>query len=210
VLRCCALLGLIVASVASAAPPANHRVPEPALSLGVVDVSLVDQFPSERPGEVMACAPAIAARLAVCLRESRETQVDGQLAVHRRWLAASDVANIVRPVIERLGVAEPTGRVVRVPDFKRSFWQTTGREAWAAPLIDPSAVRAALGATGPLLIAAPRDGLLMAWVPGDEAFDRAMAIGVREQFEAGPASISPAIVHHEGGAWRYFGQAVPR
>ncbi len=74
-----------------------------------------------------------------------------------------------------------------------------------APLLFPDAIAARLGAS--FVVAAPARGVLLAWTPGDAAFDKVMAVGARRMFESMPDPVSPLVYRWDRDRWVTWGQA---
>lgn len=103
---------------------------------------------------------------------------------------------------------EALARLERTPveGFAQSYWLSSrgdGRDH--VPVLFPEDLRALVG--GDVVIAAPVHGVLLAWLPGDLDFDKAVAVGVKQMYETLPDPVSPLLYRWDGKLWRTWGEA---
>lgn len=76
----------------------------------------------------------------------------------------------------------------------------------AAPLLVPETLAVVLG--GPLVVAIPAQGAVVAWVPGNPVMDKVLAVGVRRMYDEAKHGISPKLYRWSKDGWIVWGEAV--
>jgi len=162
-----------------------------------------------RAGEALACREVWPDELRVCLTVVEETV--------RRWVSDRDLAawgvdldGLVRTVGERARAPlAHRPRATSIDDMPGTYWLSAEGDGWdAALLLRPEWIVARAGGA-PVLVAAPSDGTVLAWRPGDAALDKVMAVGARRMFDAHPAGVTAVVHQWDGEKWSPFGEAVP-
>lgn len=181
---------------------AATRPVDPSLEpVGVEDAYRAWALAEGRPdgrAELVCRAFAEGARLCFVWRDPTRrvyvTRADGLDLATVEAQAAADAAAAV------------AGMSRVVPDgFTRAYHlraEGDGRDH--APLLAPDALAARVG--GPPVVGVPARGVLVAWLPGDPAFDKVVAVGVRRMFETLPDPVSPSLWRWEGGQWKLWGE----
>jgi hypothetical protein len=196
-----AFAALLALGLVAAAPPPSR--PDP----GLEPADVVDQYRAwaaskHRKGDAteLVCRP-FAEGAQLCFTHA----VGGA----RTWFTKADGKDAAALEAEGRGTAEEAmARLEAVPveGFTRSYWLSAkgdGRDH--VPVLFPDALDAKLG--GPAVVAAPARGVLVAWLPGDLDFDKAVAVGVRRMYETLPDPVSPLIWRWDGKAWKTWGEA---
>lgn len=73
-----------------------------------------------------------------------------------------------------------------------------------APLLAPEALAAKVGAG--VVVGVPNRGALVAWVPGDPAFDRVVAAGVYRMHTTLPDPVTEVLFQWDGTDWKVWGR----
>lgn len=76
----------------------------------------------------------------------------------------------------------------------------------AAGLLWPDRLAEIAGATP--VVAVPAQGVLMFWVPGEDAMDKVLAVGARKIQAAAEQPVSRKIYRWDGARWAVWGEAV--
>jgi len=135
----------------------------------------------------------------------------------RRWVTEADLASwgvvldaVVAAVIERARAPlSDRPRPTRIDDMQGTYWVSAEGDGWdAALLLKPEWIAARLGGA-PVLVAAPAEGTVLAWRPGDAKLDKVMAVGAKRMYDSQPGSVTPMVYQWDGEHWKAFGQAVP-
>ncbi len=127
----------------------------------------------------------------------------------RYWTAAEG-----RTVAELEGVARAAAEAsaarlesVAVDGFTAGYFLgAVGDGRDHAALLSPDAMAARIGAPG-FVVGIPARNVLVAWIPGDSSFDKAVAVGVRRMYETLPNAVSPLIYRWDGAVWRTYAEA---
>lgn len=135
----------------------------------------------------------------------------------RRWVEQADLgrwgvsAEALRAAVEQASAAPIEGaQPVSIEGMSERYLQLVDGDGWAvAGLLRPELLAQRLGG-GPLRVAMPSQGVLVAWRPAGLEVDKVMAVGVQELYASQPDALSPRVFLWSGTAWRPFGQAVPR
>jgi hypothetical protein len=204
------LASWLLVAFAAARPP----VPD-GLRPVVADVGAPGRFAAWRkesglPPVDLACEPALPGAVLLCFRiweggARRWVTVDDL----RRWgLATGDLRTTLIPeALRRIETAER----IAIEGTSASYLRLVDGDGWAAAaVLAPGAIAARLGAeSGSVRVAFPAETVFVAWRSGDADLDRIMAVGVRELYDAQPASVSPGVFTWDGRVFTSFGEAVP-
>ena len=134
----------------------------------------------------------------------------------RRWVTTADVsgwgvdlAAVRAAMVDRAAShLAPEGRPVE--GLNATFWQAVDGDGWAAAgVLRPGDLSRALG-DGPLAVAMPTDQILIAWHPGREEVDRAVAVGIHELWDGKDGAVSAVAFTWDGASWAPWGVATPR
>jgi hypothetical protein len=158
----------------------------------------------------LACDPLWPEHALLCFKR-REGDRDRWVttADATRW--GTDVAGLRAWAAERaLQVLATQPDRMQVTDSTQSYWVAAEGDGWsAAVLLQPVALAEKIGSPA-IHVAAPMDGVVLAWPGGDAALDTIVAVGVREMYDQGKQPISPVIFEWTGTRWREFAEAKPR
>lgn len=155
----------------------------------------------------LVCDPLWPSVVDVCFRSAG--------AVSPGWFHASEVAGSARSAliadVRRASVAVVArARWQEVAGMSHRYLTLATDDGWAAAgLLRPDLLVERLGG-GPIRVAMPARGLLVAYTPAGPALDRVMAVGIRELYDAQAVGLSPKVFQWDGHSWRSFGEAVPR
>ena len=157
----------------------------------------------------LSCLPAGPRGLLVCFRLWEHGE--------RRWVHRADLVawgatvEQVRDAVERRAQRVVAGaRLVAVDGLPHRYLQIADGDGWAAAgVLLPGALAERLGG-GPVRVAVPAQGVLVAYRAAGVDLDRVMAVGVREIYAEQPQAVSPTVHEWTGEAWRTFGEAVPK
>jgi hypothetical protein len=158
--------------------------------------------------EPLACEVVWKDHARVCF-----TVVDGE---KKRWVTEADLASwgvdldaVVTAVIDRARAPlSDRPRARKVDEMAGTYWLSAEGDGWDAALLrEPQWIVERVGAA-PVLVAAPADGTILAWRPGDAELDKVMAVGARRMFDTQPGSVTPMVFQWDGKSWLAFGQAV--
>lgn len=122
------------------------------------------------------------------------TRADGLDAAAAEALAGAD-ARASLDALQPQAVEGMTG----------TFWlraEADGRDH--APLLAPEALAAKVGAG--VVVGVPNRGALVAWVPGDAAFDQVVAAGVYRMHATLPDPVTETLFQWNGTGWRVWGR----
>ena len=61
--------------------------------------------------------------------------------------------------------------------------------------------------SGPLVVAWPKAGVVIAWTPGNPMLDKVVSVGIARMVEAADHAISALIFTHNGNEWMVWGEA---
>jgi hypothetical protein len=90
------------------------------------------------------------------------------------------------------------------------YYELVDGDGWsAAAALRPDLVCDQLGVTH-LLMAAPNESVVFAWVPGKAELDSAIGIAVKDSFDEGKGAITPVVYYWKSGVWTAYGEAKPR
>jgi hypothetical protein len=166
-----------------------------------------------RSPDALACIDGPTRAHLVCLRVWEGPR--------RRWVLASDVASwgrsgadLLRGASAGAPAAVARAELVPIDGTPDRYLRLLDPDGWAAAgLLRPDLLVARLGG-GPVRVAIPAEGVLLAWPARQPAaaseLDRVMAVGVREWFDRGTAPVSPLVLTWDGATWSTFGEAVPK
>ena len=201
----------VVVTVATA-----HAAPPPETELAwrlraapseAVDAASAAALARGATGEdaIPACRRLVTG-LVVCLTPAARP---GEIAMRGAILAAggSESAGFdaVRDSLEGAWARVPA-QTHSVEGIKgRYFVRAAGDGFDSAALLRPELLARLAGADP--VVAIPEDGTLVWWVPGDEDFDKMLAVGVRRMAEASPHPVSPKVYRYDGDKWVVWGQA---
>lgn len=126
----------------------------------------------------------------------------------RSYVTAAEVAAL--PTLRQAAVrlAQPAITLLEpsyVDGFTPRYFAAVGQPAAHAALLSPEALELKVG--GKCVVAVPVRGVLLAWVPGDLDFDKAMAVGARRMYDTLPNPVSPSLYAFDGAAWTVWGEA---
>ncbi len=136
----------------------------------------------------------------------------------RRWVTSADLGawgttaaglrdRVAPHAAERVGALAKSRDVV---GMKATYLEIVDGDGWAAAaILAPEALAAKLGGA-PIAVALPADTVALAWKPGDEQVDLAMAVGVHELFAAQESPVSEVIHVWDGKAWTAWAVATPK
>ena len=128
----------------------------------------------------------------------------------RQWYTAADGKSAGELLAAGRGTArEVLDRLVSVPveGFTATYWMgAVGDGRDHVPALFPAELAAKLG--GAPVVAAPAEGLFLAWVPGDLQFDKVMAVGVRRATQTFPHPVSSLCWRWDGTRWVTWGEAI--
>jgi len=197
---------LLFAALALAAPPEGLR---PGLSPWDAPEQFAQWMKSQgAAGASLACTDPWPEHAKLCFRlwekEKRRYVTQADAAT---W--GSDAAGLQAAVLER-SRGKIAGMLERTPveGLPAHYWIARDGDGWqASGILHPDELADAIGGV-PILVAAPADGVLLAWRPGVEGVDKAMAVGVREMHDQLDGSITPVIHRWDGTAWAVWGKAV--
>jgi hypothetical protein len=127
----------------------------------------------------------------------------------RYWTAAEGRTVAELEEVARAAASASAARLehIAVDGFTaRYFLGAVGDGRDHAALLAPDAMAARIGAPG-FVVGIPARNVLVAWVPGDPSFDKAVAVGVRRMYETLPDAVSPLIYRWDGAVWRTYAEA---
>ena len=202
------ILGLGLATTVGAA-----SLPADRLRPSLVAVDTPDRYALWRaqhalPADEPVCEVAWTSTALLCYRVWEGDE--------RRFVLSSDLAAWgatvadLHAIVARAAEAHLAQAVlVPVEGTPQSYLQLLDGDGWsAAGVLRPDLVVARLGG-GPVRMAAPVQGALLAWRSEGADLDRIMAVGVKEIHDRGPQSVSPHVWEWNGKVWLPFGEAVP-
>ncbi len=207
------LLPALAAEPAARDPLAEIR-PVPAPSSAQADWRIWLAGHGKPPSE-LACVATWPGFADTCFRVWEPTAAGKR---SRRWVTSADLAawgttapalrDRVAPLAaERVGALAKTRDVV---GMKATYLEIVDGDGWAAAaVLAPDALAAKLGGV-PIAVALPADTVALAWKPGDEQVDLAMAVGVHELFAAQESPVTEVIHVWDGKTWTAWAVATPR
>jgi hypothetical protein len=201
------------AGVALAAPPEGVRpvVARPAAA-GEYKAWLAA---NGRPAADLACDSGWPGLAALCWRVWEPAPGEPPRRA-RRWATTADLArwSVDLAALRETARGDATRSIglatsKRVEGMTGSYVELIdGDGGSAAALLAPDVLASKLG--GPPIVAAlPSDVVLLAWKPGDEAFDLAMAVGVHEVYTRAETPITEVVHLWDGAAWSAWGVPLP-
>jgi hypothetical protein len=206
------LSALLIAQLALATAPAGVRpVVAPSSAADDWHAWLAKQG---RPTSDLACEVEWPGYASVCFRVYEPA--DGPKRV-RRWVTTADLTRWKLTIDGlRTDVAAAAAKEVAllaqvkpVVDLPATYLEIVDGEGWAAAgLLAPDALAARLGGP-PIAVAVPAETVLLAWKPGDDKIDLAMAVGVHELFTGQADPVTEVIHAWDGAKWSAYAVATP-
>ena len=120
-----------------------------------------------------------------------------------------DMAGLEKRALEssKAGVAAKSFQVMSVEDTEKTYWmRTEGDLAGSGVFLYPDKLEEIT--TAPPVVAVPAWGVVLTWVPGDETFDRIMAVGAHRIFNESDHPVSTKVLKWNGERWTVWGEAV--
>jgi hypothetical protein len=155
----------------------------------------------------LACQPLWPDQAQLCVRYWFEGR--------RRWVTEADLQSWGRSLPELVAALREASRPhlasieeVAVVGTKDTYLRLRDGDGWSAALVLlPELVCARL--KSPMMaVAAPSEGVALAWVPAPGDTERILLVGVREHYDSLPDPVSPMAMVWEQGAFSPYGQAV--
>jgi hypothetical protein len=168
-----------------------------------------------RPPATLACSPGWPGLALLCFRVWEPVPGDAARR-SRRWVSSADLtawgidAAGLQAAVDaraRTQIAAATSR--QIVGMKGSYLEIVdGDGASAAALLHPDLLAARLGGP-PIAVALPSDAVMLAWKPGGDDVDLAMAVGVHEVFTAAETPVTEVVHLWDGAAWTAWAMTQP-
>ena len=152
-----------------------------------------------QPADPLVCEPLWPNAALLCFK-------DGP-----RWVTAADVArwHTTPGALRVQVVADAASHLTLSPKSVegRTYWTTDGPWAAAGVLAAPTVAEKLK--VDAFYAAAPADGVMLFWIPGDADLDRMLAVGARKMYDALDGSVSPLVHRWSTTGWAGFAEAKP-
>lgn len=149
----------------------------------------------------------LAEQLSVCVVKGEGGSLDyATLADAASWGMDAEAVYEAARAFAAAGITEGRPALAAVEGGGR-YWVSAEADGLdAAGLLYPDRLGALAGAE--VVVAAPVQGALLLWVPGDAELDKIMAVAVRRMYEDSAQRVSPLVYRWKDGRWAVWGAAV--
>lgn len=193
-------------------PPPPAEIPEIRPMAAPADfasnIALAYEGRQTPPLAVVPICRLMAEQLSVCFVKGASGNLDYVTGLDlQSWAADADRIYELAKAVAVRGFGEGRPALASVEGMKGRYWVSAEADGLdAAGLLYPERLAQIAGAEP--VVAVPVQGALMFWVPGDDDFDKVMAVAVRRMYDSSDQHVSPLIYRWQETHWAVWGQAV--